>query len=155
MAYPVADSYSCDSGKAIVGGVSLYAEKSVYSNGVWTWFSDPRAVYYNGATYIGSITAGGSPTISKYVHATGVTTQFILHSLLEQDDHNNPSIYILPDGRIVCFYSKHSTGTDGPRYRISTNPEDITAWDSEVVMTGLTAPTCYTNPHYLSKTGKL
>lgn len=148
------ESYSCESGGVIAAGLSMYAEKSIYSNGVWTWFSDPRAVYYNGATYVGSITAGGTPTISKYVHATGVSTQFLLHSLLERDDHNNPAIHIRPDGRIICFYSKHNDYS-GIRYRISTNPEDISAFDTEQIISGVTLPTAYSNPRFISAANRL
>ena len=121
------------------------------SNAVWTWFSDPRAVHYNGATYIGSITTAGSIVISKYVHATRTTTSFTLSVNLQADDHNNPAIHILPDGRIAAFYCKHNDAS-GHRYRISTNPDDISAWGAEtLISSGITLPVTYANPRRLSQ----
>ena len=123
----------------------------IASNAVWTWFTDPRAVYYNGATYIGSITTAGSIVISKYVHATRTTTSFTLSVNLQADDHNNPAVHILPDGRIAAFYCKHNDAS-GHRYRVSTNPEDITAWGAETLISaGITLPVSYANPRRLSQ----
>lgn len=123
----------------------------IVANAVWTWFTDPRAVHYNGATYIGSITTAGSIVISKYVHATRTTTSFTLSANLQADDHNNPAIHILPDGRIAAFYCKHNDAS-GHRYRVSTNPEDISAWGSEtLISSGITLPVTYANPRRLSQ----
>lgn len=121
------------------------------ADGMWTWFSDPRAVYRNGATYIGWVNSAGTCGISKHVHATGVTTSFSLAVGLQVDDHNNTAIHFLPDGRIMAFFTMHNDDA-GHRYRISTNPEDISAWGSTVVLsTGITRPVCYSHPFTLSQ----
>ena len=50
----------------------------------------------------------------------------MLQARLNQDDHANPSLQVRPDGRLVVYYSAHV----GPAmsYRVSTQPEDVTAW---------------------------
>lgn len=123
----------------------------VKTNAIWTWFTDPRAVHYNGATYIGWITTSGSVGVSRFVHATQTVTSFTLSVNLQADDHNNPAIHILPDGRIAAFYCKHNDAS-GHRYRVSTNPEDISAWGSEtLISSGITLPVTYANPRRLSQ----
>lgn len=123
----------------------------VKTDAIWTWFTDPRAVHYNGATYIGWITTSGSVGVSRFVHATQTVTSFTLSVNLQADDHNNPAIHILPDGRIAAFYCKHNDAS-GHRYRISTNPEDISAWGAEtLISSGITLPVTYANPRRLSQ----
>ena len=127
---------------------------NVVPDGIWTWFTDPRAVFRNGATYVGWVNAAGTCGISKLVHSTGVVTSFALSATgLEIDDHNNTAVHFLPDGRIMALYCKHND-TSGMRYRISTYPEDISAWSAEVLLAALTKPVSYSNPHYLSATEK-
>ena len=62
--------------------------------------------------------------------STGVTSApFVLHSD-QADDHNLPAFLVRPDHRILAVYSKH--GSDKyVRYRITTNPNDTSAWDTE------------------------
>jgi hypothetical protein len=88
---------------------------------------DPRAFYYNGATYFTWVSgANGDIGVSKYVHATGVTTSTTISAAFNQDDHATPSVIVrTSDHKIVVAYSAH----DGANiYRwISTNAEDISA----------------------------
>lgn len=119
--------------------------------GGWCWFSEPRAVQYNGNTYVGWTAPSGSVGISKISHTTWRRDYFTLAANFEQDDHDNPTVWIRPDGRIMVFWSKHAD-TTGVRYKLSTNAEDITSWGSEQVI-----PTpvpgnwmSYNNPRYLS-----
>lgn len=126
----------------------------VVPDGVWSWFTDPRAVFRNGATYIGWVNSAGTCGISKLVHSTGSVTHFSLSATaMENDDHNNTAIQFLPDGRILALYCKHND-TAGLRYRISTNPEDISDWGSEALLGAVTLPVTYSNPHYLNAVGK-
>lgn len=126
-----------------------YSILTLQGDGIWTWFSDPRAVYYNGATYFCYVTSAGDCKIGKYVHATGVTTAFTLRAGLQVDDHAVPSMHVLSDGRLATFYCAHNDGT-AMRYRISTNVEDISAWATETWPSGTTLPVTYTNPRRLS-----
>lgn len=153
MPTPRADSYTAASGVVAMGGRASfnYVEQEIYNNGVWSWFSDPRAIYHDGSTYVGWIAQAGSVGITKLVHATGVKTSFVLHSVMEADDHNNAAILVLPDGKLAAFYSKHNDSS-GPRYRISTTAGDISAWGNEVVLSsGVTTPVTYSNPLILSQ----
>lgn len=139
------------SGGEAVGGNASFTVKA---NAIWTWFTDPRAVHYNGNTYIGWVNSSGDVGITKWDHSTDSVTSFTLHATLEADDHNNVAIHIRQDGRILAIYSKHND-VSGLRYRISTNAEDISAWGAEVVLSsGLTLPISYSNPFYLSQSGK-
>ena len=96
-------------------------------DGAWSWFGDPRAVTHDGRTYVGWVDQEGDIKVSSYDHATGERVTAVLHSRLQQDDHANPSIQVRPDGRLVVYYSAHV----GPamHYRVSAQPEDVTAWD--------------------------
>jgi hypothetical protein len=115
--------------------------------GGWSWFGDPRAVYYNGKTYFGYIRGdNGNVCIRSYDHVTEiVSAETVLHAALEIDDHDVPSIHVRPsDGRIVVWYSAHL----GPAIyqRISTNPEDISAFGSETDLDASFGGSQYTYP---------
>ena len=72
------------------------------SDGAWCWFGDPRAIFYGGAkkqTYIGWITKDGSVMVSSYDHTTEIQQEKLIHANLQVDDHDNPSIFFLNDGR--------------------------------------------------------
>ncbi len=101
-------------------------------DGAWCWFNDPRAIYYEGTkkqTYFGWINSSGDIVVASYNHQTGVYTEHTLYEGLEIDDHDNPAIFIRKDGRLVVYFSKHTTA---PAHRfISTNPEDITSWGDD------------------------
>lgn len=93
-----------------------------------TWWIRPVSARYGPAYYIGGITPAGEIKVFK-VAPTGVAS-FTLHSGARGDDHNAPSITQLPDGRLLAFYTRH--GLDSQlRYRISTSPDDISAWGAE------------------------
>ena len=151
------ESYSCESGGVIAAGRSydppIWTVDTPVANGIWTWFTDPRAVYRNGSVYIGWVNSSGTCGITKFTPATGVSQNFSLSSIgLEVDDHNNTAVHFLPDGRVMAIYGQHNDYS-GLRYRISAAPEDISAWGTEQIVT-VTTPYTYSNPHYLSQTGK-
>lgn len=144
------DTYQCDTGKRIAAGLFLSSLSAGLVNGIWTWFTDPRAVYRNGTTYFGWIDSTGSTGVTKYTHATGGVESFTLSASLQTDDHNNVAIHFLSDGRLVCYYSKHNDSS-GLRYRISVSAEDVSAFDAEVVVSGgVSLPVTYANPLRLS-----
>lgn len=107
-------------------------------NGAWSWFMDERAIVDSGWLIVGSVRANGTfhdqdqpgwgnvelavlnlQSYKKYV--------VVLHEKLEQDDHNSPSLLVLPDGRYLVIYSKHS---QEPRiyYRFSKEPHNPFEW---------------------------
>ena len=107
-------------------------ERQLSSGGGWSWFGDPRAVHHEGAyrrTYLGWVALDGSIQVASYDHDSGRRVVVTLKARLQIDDHDNPSILVRPDGRLMVFWSTHS----GPTmwYRRSLRPEDITAWEPE------------------------
>lgn len=108
--------------------------------GAWNWCGDPKAVYHEGVhrrTYVGWVDGEGSVRIGAYDHDGGELVTSAVHEGMERDDHDNPSILILPDGRLMVFYCPHvrvpgeGEGLMGMFYRVSVSPEDITAWGPE------------------------
>ncbi|HTE68976.1 MAG TPA: BNR-4 repeat-containing protein, partial [Actinomycetes bacterium] len=109
-------------------------ERELTPSGAWSWFGDPRAVYHEGAyrrTYTGWVSTDGSVQVASFDHDTGQRAVATLKARLQVDDHNNPSILIRPDGRLLVFWSTHAGSTMW--YRRSARPEDITAWEPERV----------------------
>lgn len=109
--------------------------KRMASDGVWCWFQDPRAIYYEGTykkTYIGYVNHVGDVRITSINHETGAVHSYTLHAELNIDDHAAPAILIRNDGRLIVFYCTHSL-TNDLYYRISTNPEDVTSWETEQI----------------------
>lgn len=105
---------------------------SFTDNGAWCWFSDPRAVYYEGQykrTYAGWVDSIGNIVVGFYDHDLKHIETKVLHEHFEKDDHDNPSIFIGADGRLMIFYSKHGTGNSPIFLARSKNPEDISEWE--------------------------
>ena len=132
-------------------------ERELTPSGAWSWFGDPRSVYHEGAhrrTYTGWVSTNGSVQVASYDHDSGLRTITTLKSRLQIDDHDNPSILVRPDGRLLVFWSTH--GGDNMWYRRSARPEDITAWEPERVLPTNTPGTngyTYPNPVQLPAEG--
>lgn len=103
--------------------------------GAWSFFGDPRAVMVAGKYFIGWTTMKGQVRVGEFDPATGKTTAKTLGPLMEKgDDHENPSLLVKSDGRIMAFYSPHS-GRLSPKkrksqlyYRTTLKPGDISQW---------------------------
>ena len=127
-------------------------------DGAWCWFSDPRAVYLNGKIYSGWVAADGSIVVGSYDQETAEIKQVNLFPTFNKDDHANPTFLILPDKRIMVFFSAHNGkgfGEEKPAifYTTSKKPEDISEWETLQRKTeNVEGPKgfCYTNPVMLS-----
>ncbi len=105
--------------------------------GAWCWFADPRAILHENEsgtiknTYIGYIDVHGAIKATQIDHLTNRTNEVLIRSWFQPDDHNNPTFLVLPDERVMIFYSRH---TDEPcfYYRISREPGDITTLGKEI-----------------------
>lgn len=107
-------------------------------NGAWSWFMDPRAIVHDGKLIVGSVRAVGSRQaneshpgwgnveVSVYDIQTGVARTTVLHSRFEQDDHDGATFLVLPDGRYLAAYSKHSI--DRRMYYRVSEPRNPLAW---------------------------
>lgn len=134
---------------ALAGGVVLgdasaagemthaMAAQQLAADGIWTWFTDPRAVEHvvDGArvTDIGYITAAGSPAVTRVPHDNVAgRTSFTLRTAMQVDDHNNPAMLVRPDGTLMSAYCRHPDATaDQHRIRISSAANSIAAWGAE------------------------
>ena len=101
-------------------------------NGIWSWFSDPRAVYYEGdyqRTYLGWVDNYGNIMVSFLDQETGEQQIFKAYDGLEIDDHNNPALIFDSEGKLSIYFTTHLINDD-PLYKISAkNPEDISSWN--------------------------
>ena len=143
---------------AIFSVSSAFAQESFSSNvvaeeGAWCWFADPRALHYdNGgtinATYIGYIDVHGNIKATQYDWIKHQKSDVLIRSCFQPDDHDNPTFIVLPDERVMIFYTRH---TDEAKiwYRISTKPGDITSLGSEKYLTTANNTT-YPSPFILS-----
>ncbi len=119
-------------------------------DGAWCWFSDPRAIYHKGEyerTYVGTVSSEGDIKVGYYDHVLGNTKENVVKARFQADDHVNPSLLFLPDGRLMIFYTGHNGGF---YYTKTLNSEDITQWE-EVKTMDLGKMLCYTNPVLLSE----
>lgn len=127
---------------------------TVASEGAWCWFADPRALHYENAsgtinkTYIGYIDIHGNIKAMQYDFKRKRQDEVLVRSYFQPDDHNNPTFLVLPDERIMIFYSRH---TDEPcfYYRVSRLPGDITTLGEEKIIKTKNNTT-YPSPFILS-----
>ncbi len=134
--------------------------KSLTFDGAWCWFSDPRAVYYEGEyqrTYAGWIDSHGDVIIASYDHQSGEIQSRVLEDGYQIDDHDNPALLFRPDGRLMVFFTKH--GGDNPTLLFTMKePEDLSAWKrAELFLNDkdfypeLNSTNTYVNPVMLSE----
>ena len=123
------------------------------SDGAWCWFSDPRAVFRDGKIYAGWMTSDGSVQVGTMDAKSGATQQSTLAEKFQNDDHDNPALLFLPDGRLAAFFSKHALGD--MHLRITENPGDISTWtpDQNLGFCASGRGVTYANPAMLSGEG--
>jgi fibronectin-binding autotransporter adhesin len=130
------------------------------NNGGWCWFQDPRAIIDNGQLIIGTIagftgsgSTGGDVDVTSYSFQSQTSTETLLQSAFDQDDHACPAFTVLPDGRIMVVYATHG-GNNDLQWRVSTSPGETTSWSAEQTGVVNTANdgngNTYSNPFYLS-----
>lgn len=113
-------------------GETRYAEdyQKITQDGAWCWFSDPRAIYTGNKMIGGFVDKEGSIRAFSYVPDTQECVQHKIFEKLDYDDHANPSVMLLPDGRIAIFFSAHGGTKNSPiYYAVSRRPGDITEWE--------------------------
>lgn len=106
------------------------------SDGGWVQVAYPRAIYGAGFTYWGVVNgSNGNIELYSYRHSDGTVASTTLHAALEVDTHDTPATIIrASDSKLVCFYTKHDT--EAKIYqRVSTNPNDSSAFAAETTIT--------------------
>ena len=133
----IATLYNCGDKQHAHSADRGLAVSTLTEEGAWCWFADPRAIHYENekgtirSTYIGYIDVHGSIKATRINHLTNSKTEVLVRSWFQPDDHNNPTFLVLPDDRIMIFYSRH---TDEPcfYYRVSREPGDISTLGDEM-----------------------
>jgi hypothetical protein len=75
----------------------------------------------------------GSIWAGCFDHDSMQITSHKVHPKLLADDHNNPTLHILPDGRLLLFYAAHQKNS--PLYIVRSKlPESITEWEPAAVI---------------------
>jgi hypothetical protein len=95
-------------------------------SGARTWFNSQSTILIGGTVYAGAVTSAGDVVVGP-VGGSATT----LHATFQTDDHDNPALLRRSsDGRIIAAYCRHAV--DNNYYvRISTNPDDLSAFDAE------------------------
>ena len=130
--------------------------RSFTPDGAWCWFSDPRAIYYEGLkrqTYSGWVDSAGNIVVATYDHGAREIETRILHARFEKDDHNNPSFIMDAAGKLMVFYTRHSTGKSPIFLARAAEPESISKWEplqtlrlnDTIAYAGLSNTYTYTN----------
>ena len=104
--------------------------------GVWTWFNDERALVQDGFLYVGYVRPDGQAGLTRYEPGTGEASHMVLGTTAsaQKDDHNNPSLTVLPDGRLLALYSKHLGGSQYyQRTSLVAHPAAASDWGPEIV----------------------
>jgi hypothetical protein len=133
---------------------ATYDGNVVSKEGAWCWFADPRALHYENtagtinSTYLGYIDVHGNIKATQHNFLTGKNNEVLIRSYFQPDDHDNPSFLILPDERVMIFYSRH-TDEACFYYRISKKPGDITSLGAEMKIVTVDNTT-YPSPFILS-----
>ncbi|MDR2983150.1 MAG: BNR repeat-containing protein, partial [Puniceicoccales bacterium] len=122
-------------------------------DGAWTWFNDPRALFHNGALYVGFVRmADGASCVNAINTNTRTFATVLVSDRKQKDDHNNPALLPLEDGRLMTFYCRHSIDKYSQYCTsLTTTPATAVDWDSwkdSQVFTS--SAVSYQNPYQLS-----
>ena len=139
---------------AQINVVAQTKKNTLTEEGAWCWFADPRAISHENEsgtinnTYIGYIDIYGNIKATQINHLTQTTSEVLIRSYFQPDDHNNPTFLVLPDERVMIFYSRH-TDEACFYYRISQKSGDITTLGKEIRLETANNTT-YPSPFILS-----
>ena len=100
-------------GLALLAGSGCERDETVepvvlVEGAAWTWFNDERALFVDGRLLVGYVDTAGYSGVAVY-RDDGTVVRQRLSSFRERDDHNNPSLLDLGDGRVLAAYSPHNT----------------------------------------------
>ncbi len=118
--------------------------------GAWCWFADPRSISYANEegtldfSIIGYIDIHGAIKATQINHLTDEVNEVLIRTNIQPDDHNNPTFLVLPDERIIVFYSRH-TDEACFWYRVTEEPGDLTTLGEEKCL-NTSANTTYPSP---------
>jgi hypothetical protein len=127
----------------------------VSRSSILEWFQKPAAIRFIGIhdrTYISWINNDGKIQMRHYDHRLNSFSEIYTiddlqkdYGIEARDDHNAPSLLILPDGQILIFYAVHDAN-NAFFMKKSSSPEDITSWNPRVTITDSDTMTPYNYP---------
>lgn len=129
----------------------------VSDDGVWTFFNGERAVIHGGMYFVGGVKSNGQYSVNRYDPETKEKAEMIISTASSQqkDDHNNPSITVLGDGKLLIVYSRHSSDKRMfYRRSLVADPKLASDWGPEQVKTMLDF-NAYANTYRLADEGKV
>ena len=144
----------------LLAQAALFAQTNLITlapDGAWTWFNDPRALFHNGALYVGFVRSDGASALNVLDLRTGTTLNLWTSTWRQYDDHDNPGLLRLQDGRLLAIYARHGTAQTFS-YRLSTtaNPVTPASWGPEQTLAATGAGLTYANPYQLAaESGKV
>lgn len=108
---------------------------NIANSGVWTWFNDNQSIVLpNGRHLVGYVRKDGNVAVTSFDPVTGTGSEAVLSGAgaVQADDHNNPSLTLLPDGRVLAVYSMHSSQQKFyHRTSIGTDPRVSSDWGAQ------------------------
>lgn len=125
----------------------------IVDNVAWTWFTDERAIVVDSFLYVGHVDTAGATRVTTYlIRASGDSgrdTTVRLSTYREVDDHNNPALLRLEDGRTLAAYAQHH---EAPYWywRFEKGDHESFQWSSERRSTSVGARVTYNNLFQLS-----
>lgn len=81
--------------------------KELAADGAWTWFNDERVIIDDDMLIIGSVDSKGVSRTDCYDLKTGLRKAYPLSTWESKDDHNNPALLTIGNGKILACYSQH------------------------------------------------
>ena len=145
-----------DGTSEIVLVYNKYEESQTFSGyevddeGAWCWFADPRSIAYKNEdgtldfSIMGYIDIHGNIKATQINHLTDEVNEVLIRTNIQPDDHNNPTFLVLPDERIIVFYSRH-TDEACFWYRVTEEKGDLTTLGEEKCL-NTSANTTYPSP---------
>ncbi len=128
----------------------VFSGYEIDDEGAWCWFADPRSISYKNEegtldfSIIGYIDIHGSIKAMQIDHLTDTVNEVLIRTNIQPDDHNNPTFLVLPDERIIVFYSRH-TDEACFWYRVTEKKGDLTTLGEEKCL-NTSANTTYPSP---------
>ncbi len=120
-------------------------------DGAYTWYNDPRALFHNGNLYFGFVRSDGESTLSVLDMQTGNIRSLWTSTWSQYDDHDNPGLLSLQDGRMLAIYARHGTAnTFSYRLSLTADPVNSMLWGPEQTSASTGVGVTYSNPYQLA-----
>lgn len=86
----------------------FYPIRQLAPDGAWTWYNDERTIVDGQTLIIGSLDSQGVSRVDLYDMRSGRQAAYPLSSWKAKDDHNNPALLKMSNGKILACYSRHN-----------------------------------------------